>query len=232
MLTALIAHAQVIAIGFSFGIIGPCFLVCTPMLIAYTAGSKKSPYEAVKDILIFLSGRLFAYLVLGLLAGLSAVTLNQFINSGLTRFFKPAGGAISILLGIFILVNRGSAVSSCNTAYCKAYNSAGLFSLGFIVGITPCPPLLALLFEITLISKGVVDALSYALSFGLGTFLSALIVVGAIAGIFTWLPEKVLRSNAAKGVFRAACAAFLILLGLSLMLGRYPPSPVNVFRRG
>jgi len=53
--------------------------------------------------LIFLCGRLFAYLVLGYLAGLSAAILRRFAISGLNVFLKPLGGVIIIVLGILIL---------------------------------------------------------------------------------------------------------------------------------
>ena len=81
MVNFLITHLQVFGIGFSFGMAGPCFLLCTPILITYITGSKKNWADAFKDILSFLSGRLIAYIALGFLAGLSGSVLKNFTSS-------------------------------------------------------------------------------------------------------------------------------------------------------
>ncbi|MCX5666870.1 MAG: sulfite exporter TauE/SafE family protein, partial [Candidatus Omnitrophica bacterium] len=90
---------------------------------------------------------------------------------------------------------------------------------GFLIGISPCAPLLALLFDITLISKGFLDGIFYALFFGLGTFLSGLITVGVVAGLLTRVPAAFVKSKTANVIFKLACAALLIALGLGLILG-------------
>ena len=61
----LVTYLQIFGIGFSFGLAGPCFLTCTPVLITYIVGSKMGPTEVFKDIFTFLSGRLLAYILLG-----------------------------------------------------------------------------------------------------------------------------------------------------------------------
>ncbi|MFH1665114.1 MAG: sulfite exporter TauE/SafE family protein [Candidatus Omnitrophota bacterium] len=219
MTDTFITHFQVFFIGFSFGIAGPCFLACTPILAAYIAGSGKKLKEALGDILIFLTGRLLAYLVLGFLAGASGALLKQFIGAPSAVFLKPAGGVVSILFGALILARGKRPSCGCpRGAYGAIYGFGGLFILGFMIGISPCAPLVALLFEITLISRGAMDGALYALSFGLGTFLSGFIVVGSLAGVITWLPAKVLGGEKAGSIFRAACALLLILFGAALVL--------------
>ena len=101
----------------------------------------------------------------------------------------------------------------------KICNSGGLFVLGLIIGITPCPPLTALLFEIALMSKSALEGMSYAFFFGLGTFLSGVLVVVSLAGILTKIISKVLKSKGAVRFFRIACSALLILFGLVLIFG-------------
>lgn len=218
MTKTLITYLQLFGIGFTFGIIGPCFLVCTPILITYIAGSQKRFKHSLKDILIFLIGRLSAYLVLGLLAGLSAKALSKFTDPSLLLLFKPLAGIVSIILAISILARKECDNLLCRLAHNKIYNYASLYILGFVIGIAPCAPLLALLFDITLMSKRPLDGVYYALSFGLGTFLSALIVVGSVTGIITWFPLKILKSEKSNLVFRVACSVLLILLGLGLIL--------------
>lgn len=220
-MNTLIAFLQIFGIGFSFGIVGPCFLVCAPVLITYLGASKKDFGRGLKDIIVFLFGRLLAYLFLGFLAGLSALVLKRFISSNLALFFRPLSGIISILLGLFVLFAKEDSDSLCSRRFHKAYTFGSLFLLGFIVGITPCAPLMALLFEITLISKTVFDGILYALFFGLGTFFSGVLVIGALSGILTGVTARLLRSAKSRLVFRIICAALLILLGISLVLGRY-----------
>ena len=54
MLNSFITYLQIFGIGFSFGLIGPCFLTCTPVLLTYIAGRKKGTAEVFKDIFTFL----------------------------------------------------------------------------------------------------------------------------------------------------------------------------------
>lgn len=223
MSNTLLTHFQIFLIGFSFGIAGPCFLLCTPILVTYIAGNRKKFTDALSDIFIFLSGRLLSYLILGYLAGISGALLRQFISSNVASLFKPLGGFVSVVLGALVLINRGPSACKCPpSAYDKIYNFGGLFVLGFMLGITPCGPLAALLFEIVMISKSALDGMFYALSFGLGTFISGFIVVGFIAGVLTQLPVRLLKSERANLIFRVICATLLILFGISLILTRYP----------
>jgi len=234
MSNTLITYLQIFGIGLSFGIAGPCFLTCTPVLITYIAGSKKAWGEVFKDILVFLSGRLLAYVLLGALAGLSASLLRKFTGSYLASFFQPLAGAVTILFAVILLTNRlpenrhcekGS--DPCPPRHCEGalapeaislFNFGGVFAFGFLIGSSPCAPLLALLFDITLMSKGVFDGMLYALSFGLGTFISGFITVGLIAGILTRVPAVFIKSKAANMVFRIVCALLLIALGAGLIL--------------
>jgi threonine/homoserine/homoserine lactone efflux protein len=66
-------------------------------------------------------------------------------------------------------------------------------------------------------SKSVFDGASYAFFFGLGTLLSGVLVVGALAGIIGGIVKKLVKSKAATTAFRIACAGFLILLGIWLI---------------
>ena len=235
MHNTLITHLQIFGIGLSFGLAGPCFLTCAPILIIFLAG-KKGPWAGtLKNIFIFLTGRLAAYVILGYAAGLSAGLLNKFTHPQVASIFKPVAGAISILLGILILVSddKTGEMDKCAVIAraegpkqspmerllrpLRGLAMTNLFGLGFALGIAPCAPLAALLFEIALMSKSGFEGASYALSFGMGTFISGLVTIGAIAGIIKWFPSKILRSKTSVVVFRIACAILLILLGISLI---------------
>lgn len=213
-----LTHFQIFVIGFTFGIAGPCLLSCTPAIITYIAGTKRRFANAFADIIVFLTAKLAAYMVFGYLAGVSASLLRQFTDSQVSAAFRPIGGILSILLGIAVIFYKETEECGCKSAPARVLNFGGIFAFGFLVGITPCPPLISLMSEIMLLSTGGFDGAMYALSFGLGAFLSGLIVIGAISGVAAYIPVKVLKSAASRMIFKLMCALCLILLGLSLIL--------------
>jgi len=217
MLNSLITHLQIFGIGFSFGVIGPCFLVCAPVLVTYVVGSKRSWPDVFKDVLTFLSGRLVAYAALGFLAGLSGSLLRQFTSPNVSYYSQPLAGAVTIFFAFIILLNKDNFEHTCQTPYRKILNFGGIFTFGLLIGLSPCAPLLALLFDIVLMSKNAFDGMLYTLSFGLGTFLSGFITVGVITGLLARIPAAFVKSKTVNIVFKTICAALLITLGLGLI---------------
>ena len=224
----IVTYLQVFGIGFSFGLAGPCLLACTPVIITYIVGSKafsggkrSSFAEVFKDIVTFLSGRLLAYILLGALAGFSGAVLKKFTGSSLSLYLQPLAGAVTILFAIILFTGKSGDNCSCPAARGEAFNFTGIFTYGFLIGVSPCAPLLALLFDITLMSKGLLDGMFYALFFGLGTFLSGLITVGVITGFLTRVPAAFIKSKTAAFIFKAVCALLLLVLGVGLILKSY-----------
>ena len=89
MIGTVITHLQIFGIGFSFGIAGPCLLLCTPVIVAYAAASHRNWIATLSNIFVFLSGRLFAYMVLGYLAGFSGTVLR--ITLSVSRWWLWCG---------------------------------------------------------------------------------------------------------------------------------------------
>lgn len=218
MYNTVITHAQLFGIGFSFGIAGPCLVSCSPALLAYIAGTRKVWREALKDIFAFLSGRLLAHLALGYMAGLSGGLLRRFAPSQVSTIFSPAAGILSLILAAIVLMRKTHTGCGCREKTHKAYDLGGLLVFGFIIGICPCGPFLALLLNIGLMSKSGLDGMSYAFSFGMGTFVSGLIAVGALAGVITRLPPRFFKSRPSDLILRIFCAGLLVLLGLRLII--------------
>ncbi len=217
MVDNLITHFQIFGIGLSFAIAGPCLLMCTPILVTYISGKQEGSFKAFVDILVFLSGRLFAYVLLGALAGFSGAYLRGLTQSGLLPYLNVMSGVISILLGIFVLFNKPDA-SCAKTSHCHSiYDFGSILLLGFIIGISPCMPLTALLFEIALISKSALDGAMYALSFGLGTFIAGLIIVSAVAGLLRGIVKKLINSKEAVTIFKVICSLLLVIFGAGLI---------------
>jgi thiol:disulfide interchange protein DsbD len=214
----LVTAFQIFAIGFSFSLAGPCFLTCTPILLTYVVATDKKWPKVLSNIFIFLSGRLLAYLILGWLAGLSAEVLNRFLSSNYSLILRPLGGLISIVLGVFILFAKESDNFFCRLSQNQTVGSGNIFVLGFIVGISPCGPLIALLFEIALIAKTGLGGLFYASSFGLGACLASLIIIAVLAGLLKGLSIKFFSSKRSNAILKTTCALLLILLGINIFM--------------
>ena len=170
MVTAL----ELFLTGLTLGI-GPCSAFCLPMLIPYVAGTQDRWRGGVRATLIFALFRLLAYVILGLAAGLSGELLVGFLGQeefGLVVW--SLGGSFTALLGMLMLLGReaSSRVNPLFTALRRhtmgdSLKSMGL--LGFVVGITPCAPLLGILSYIAFTVEDMFTGAFYALCFGLGT---------------------------------------------------------------
>ena len=93
----------------------------------------------------------------------------------MSAYLQPLAGAVSIFFAFIILLNRDNYECACPVKYGTMLNFSGVFTFGLLIGLSPCAPLLALLFDIVLMSKSAFDGMLYALSFGLG--LAAPLVV-------------------------------------------------------
>ena len=214
----LIPALQVFSIGFILGLTGPCLLYCLPVTLALSAGIKENYKKILLGVITFLSGRLFAYAVLGFLAGVSGFILRQFTDSHFSIYLKPAAGVISIAFGVYIFFYRQEKEKTCQSRAHKILTNGGFFVFGFVVGISPCPPLMGLLLEIALISKTFLQGAIYGLMFGLGTFLSGFILVSGLSGILSWLPKKISRPIVVNTIFKSIYASILILFGIIFIL--------------
>jgi len=210
MINNLITHLQLFAIGFSFGVAGPCLFTCTPIVAAFVASEARPWKRIFSDIFIFLSGRFIAYLILGFAAGLSGIFFRQIKGPSVSSFFKPLAGVVTIFFAAMIFIDR-------QEGECLKPKGA-VAVLGFSLGMAPCAPLLAVLFDIALMSASPIDGLSYAMSFGIGTFLSGMIVISVFTGLIKFIPQKILRSRISRFVFKLVCAALLAAFAIRLFI--------------
>ena len=218
MHSTLLTCIQLFGIGLSFGIAGPCIIGCTPMIIAYLSGKQAGRGVTISDIIIFLSGRFTAYLALGWLAGISGALLKRWSNFFPKALLHSFAGVFIIMLGVLIWTAKDPSSNTCRCMNNKKINFGGLFAAGVFAGIFPCAPLLALLFEIALMSETALNGIFYAMCFGLGTFISGFIVIGCLAGVLIWLPKGLLKSQKWKMIFRAVYSALFILFGVWIIL--------------
>ena len=213
----LITSFQIFILGLGMAAAGPCLVTCLPLILAYTTGTDTRFFRKLLDISLFLCGRLSAYVLLGALAGISGSALSRVVAPSATAWLRPAAGAISIALGVLLLTSR-KAKRGCRAIPAQPLAAGGLFLVGFIIGVSPCGPLLALLSEIVLISRSVWDGVWYGFVFGLGTFISTLILAAGASGIIHWIPRKYAASPAVLRLVRLVCALSLIGMGAILVI--------------
>lgn len=214
-----IAALQIFYIGFIIGLTGPCLLYCLPVTLALGSGVSEGYKKTLSKIAVFLCGRVAAYTALGFLAGISGLLLRQFADSDIALYFKPAAGLISIAFGVYFLFYNKEDPKNCRHSGHGIFKKSGSFIFGITVGLSPCPPLMALLLEITLISKTSLHGAVYGLMFGMGTMVSGFILAGGLSGIFNMLPKKIIPPPAADRIFRFVSAFVLILFGVILIMG-------------
>lgn len=216
MLDTLTTAFELFAIGFTMNIAGPCLLSCTPMLAAYVAGAQKSFFRSFLDIFIFSTGRLIAYVFLGFLVVAFVGFFRQFIHAETKILFNSIAGIISVFLGCIIVLSRNQKTWSCKFLD-GAFGRGNIFVLGFVMGVIPCFPLTVLMFEIGIMSKNAFIGMFYAFFFGLGTFLSTMLLLSGFSGIVSGVLSKIIKSERAKLVVRIICSVLLIALGVRLL---------------
>jgi uncharacterized protein len=206
------------AIGLIYGL-GVCTASCLPVLAGYIAGIGAGFRKGVKVTLIFNSGRILAYALIGILIGLLSGLITIVAPGVLSPFQIYSSivfGSITIAIGASLLLKAGKPYE-CNL---KDANLAtleknrrfgfdfGAFTLGLSRGLIICPPLVSLLLLYALPFSSPVGTMTLAVLFGLGTTISPLLVLGGLTG---WLLSK---APLFRKWISIAGAAVLMVLGI------------------
>ena len=210
---------EIFSIGFAMGMAGPCLLYCVPLIFAFTLGAGKQFNKTIIDILVFLSARFLAYIILAFFAAMSGILLRKVIGPQPVFYFKPLAGVVSIGLGLLVLLRKDAKETECRVPAKDISSLGGLFVLGFLVGISPCAPLVFLLSDIALLSKSAGEGILYGIAFGLGTFIPAFLITAGLAGLFKKVTQKLLRSPKIVLSLKIASSAILIFFGFSFLTG-------------
>lgn len=198
---------------------GPCLATCGPILISYIAGTKRSPLGGLRSWFVFSIARVLVYIFLGLIAGFAGAALFR-------RFYWEipgyiiwfAGGIFISFLGILIYLGRKSHFKVCrllNESLIQK-DTKSLITLGVLVGIFPCVPLVGVLSYITMVSTHFSQGILMSAAFGLGTLISPLIFLGMLAGAIPKL--KILQDEKNLIIFQKICGVILLLLGLHIII--------------
>jgi len=148
--------------------------------------------EGLKASLLFAVIRLSAYTLLGLVAGLSSEYMISLLGrTEFSLYVWILGGSFGSLLGVLMLLGRNTDVAQwpflMRHTLDSSLKSMGL--LGFVVGITPCTPLLGILTYIAFSAETPMVGAFDALCFGLGA--SAITPIKALGVITTFAVQPI-----------------------------------------
>lgn len=160
-------------LGLSLGVTA-CTATCLPFMGAWVMARQREAVLA--DTGLFLAGRVSAYTLLGLIAGLSGARLTGELQSGLGHF---AIGAASIVAGAWLFFGDGRH-RVCGVA---RGSGASPFALGFSLSLTPCAPLASLLAFAAQSGSASLGA-AQGLAFGLGAAVTPLLLLLPLLAAF------------------------------------------------
>ncbi len=162
-------------LGLSVGLTA-CTAACLPFMSTWVVGQGRGGFSAFKDTLGFALGKVGAYALLGMAAGLAGEIIVDYLSG-------PVGHIVIGLASIFGAVWLFK-VSAPKTACDQPYKLQRFppFVMGFALSFTPCAPLSALLFACAY-SGDPWLGLSYGAVFGLGSTLTPLLIVMPAIGV-------------------------------------------------
>ena len=175
-----------------------CTAACIPYLASYIAGIGAGFRKGVAVTMIFNSGRIVAYAIIGALVGLFSglfrLALSNVAISPLQIYSSIAFSIVTMVIAasIFLKLRKPCDCPENSKAIVAQGKKRrfgfdfGAFTLGLSRGLVLCPPLVALLIY-SLPFSTPIGTVSLAVLFGLGTALSPMLLLGGVTG---WLLTK------------------------------------------
>lgn len=208
--------------GLSYGLVF-CTSSCLPYVASYIAGIGAGFRKGVIVTVMYNSGRVTAYALIGAAIGLFKLMMSNEILSSFQTYSSLAFAIVTIVIGLSILFRNRSRPQTCkgcnpqnmgDSVPDKAYAKFDVraFSLGLSRGLIVCPPLFLLLVTYSAAFTTPLDSFVLALLFGIGTALSPILLLGGVTG---WLLTK---APLFKRWMAILGGALLIVLGLSTLI--------------
>lgn len=196
-----------------------CTLTCGPVLGLYVAGTSNGWRDGLKSTITFSLSRLFCYLLLGFIAGLSSMFITDILSGHNFSFYIwILTGSFISLLGTLIILGKEPHLKLCHLLKRHIVNDGtrSMALLGFIIGITPCAPLLGVLTYIALTAKGPLLGAFYSLCFGIGpAVVTPIVIMGVLAGV---VPGAIFKTPRIYQFFRRMCGLLLLVYGIRLII--------------
>jgi sulfite exporter TauE/SafE len=191
---------------------GPCLGFCAPFLVAYSGAQKKSPLESLGSYAIFSMGKMMSYALLGFFCALGTLSLQSDLVSLYTK-------KIYVVLGVFIiLLGMASAWDKQGFLCCASLNKGSVRNVGlvgFLVGLSPCLPLIGILQYIVLVARSPWQAAGLTVTFGAGTVLSPVILLMVFSGTFA---RFISQWKILALIVRYAFSVLVIYFGLTILM--------------
>lgn len=202
---------RLLAAGFVMGW-GPCLAYSAPLLLPYIGATKRHWKGGLKVGLVFSGGRLLALALLGAIATVAFSRINQFFPPHRSGWLHGIIALFMIAMGILIILGKGIGIHSGNRLLDQGMKSMFLF--GFLMGIAPCVPYVAILTYIACVAENaVLKGTWYAGIFAIGTAVAP-IALGSLTGI---IPAKLLKSARLLKIFQILCGVVLTVFGFQLL---------------
>jgi sulfite exporter TauE/SafE len=216
--------------GFIIGILGSmhCLGMCGPLVIAVPA-RKDNRLSTIIDSLLYNSGRIFTYTLLGAIIGLLGASISL---AGYQNVISITAGALLLVVVFFprklsaSLSNIGI-INKISTIFKKAFGKiigqktiGSIFSLGILNGLLPCG-LVYVALTASIASGSVLGSASFMLFFGLGTLpmMASVFVLKSFVSI-----DFRRKINKLIPVGVTVVALILILRGMSLGIPLISPA--------
>ena len=193
---------------------GACLTYVAPLLLPYIGGTAKSWRAGLRISLIFSLGRALAVAILGGLATVAFSSINQFFPPQVSGYIYLVCAAIMVTGGTFVILGKGFRVPLSRFVNRNVLNARPLnmLLLGFLMGISPCVPLVSVLTYIACVAENAPLGILYALCFAIGAAIAP-VVLGTSAGA---IPQKLLSSPKVLRAFQFACGLTLVFFGAQL----------------
>jgi cytochrome c-type biogenesis protein len=175
-----------------------CTSTCLPYIASYIAGIGAGFRKGVTVTLIFNSGRVIAYALIGAAIGAFKLLLSSETLASFQTYSSFAFAIVTVAIGASLLLKSKQSSAPCKDCDGSNHRDKGLrranekfdfraFSLGLSRGLVICPPLLLLLVTYSAAGAAPLDSFTIALLFGIGTTLSPILLLGGVTG---WLLTK------------------------------------------
>ncbi|PJA31562.1 MAG: hypothetical protein CO187_08785 [Zetaproteobacteria bacterium CG_4_9_14_3_um_filter_53_7] len=159
-------------IGLSFGA-GACMFTCIPtlgvMLLSQDIGARETALQTLR----FNLGRISAYTLLASVSGLVGASLVGLLDISHANLIFAA----MLLFSAALLWHKGR-VAGCSSTGQKKRLRAGLFGMGFAMGLRPCAPLAGVM-----AASAATGSAAYGLLLGLSFGAGAIVVPQLVFGI-------------------------------------------------
>ena len=211
-----LAYTSLFLMGLSYGATA-CMLSCMPFLSPILLANSRSISHAMAVVLPFSVGRVVSYILMAILASLSAQYVKSIIdNPAISQIIL---GSATLIIAIVMFYrsyqNRPSACSSQKPTISKT-SVAAYFAMGLSISLNPCAPILTLI-AAAANSASISNAGLMGLSFGLGAIGATVLFYGFF--ISSVAREIISQFSHHKRDIERVAALLLVLVAISVFNG-------------